>query len=66
MILVTGATGNNGTEIIKRLAGTGVSVRGMVRKYPEAGTDALPGEEYVIADFDDPECPQSRRSTRVS
>jgi len=52
MILITGATGNNGTEIIRRLAGSGARVRAMVRKYPD-GTDALPGVEYVMADFDD-------------
>jgi nucleoside-diphosphate-sugar epimerase len=28
MILVTGATGNNGTELIKLLSGGGVTVRG--------------------------------------
>ena len=52
MILITGATGNNGTEIIRRLAGSGARVRAMVRKYPD-GTDALPAVEYVKADFDD-------------
>ena len=53
MILIPGATGNNGTEITKRLAGSGTRVRAMVRKYPDA-TDALPGVEYVMADFDEP------------
>jgi uncharacterized protein YbjT (DUF2867 family) len=52
MILITGATGNNGTEITKRLAGSEASVRAMVRKMPDA-TDAIPGVEYVMADFDD-------------
>ena len=36
MILVTGATGNNGAEIIKRLTGSGLRVRAMVRKHPHA------------------------------
>src|SRR5215831_8408415 len=53
MILITGATGNNGAEITKRLAGSKARVRAMVRKHPEAA-HALPGIEYVIADFDDP------------
>ena len=53
MILITGATGNNGAELTKRLAGSMARVRAMVRKHPEAA-DALPGIEYVIADFDDP------------
>ena len=54
MILVTGATGNNGAEITRRLAGSGLRVRAMVRKHPHA-TDALPHVQYVTADFDDPE-----------
>jgi len=52
MILVTGATGSNGSELIKRLSGAGIAVRGMVRKQPAAG--ALRGVEFVTADFDDP------------
>src|SRR5262245_37519291 len=54
MILVTGATGNNGTEITKRLTGSGLRVRAMVRKHPRASDD-LSDVEYVSADFDDPE-----------
>jgi uncharacterized protein YbjT (DUF2867 family) len=54
MILVTGATGTNGSEIIKRLAKSGAGVRAMVRKFPDSGTDVLPGVEFVTADFDDP------------
>jgi uncharacterized protein YbjT (DUF2867 family) len=54
MILVTGATGNNGIELLKRLCLIGVPVRGMVHKRRD-GTDlALPGVEFVTADFDDP------------
>jgi len=44
MILITGATGNNGAEITKRLAGSKARVRAMVRKRPEAA-HALPGIE---------------------
>ena len=54
MILVTGATGNNGVGITKRLTGRRLRVRAMVRKHPHA-SDALPDVEYVTADFDDPE-----------
>lgn len=36
MILVTGATGTNGRELIKKLSTAGVAVRGMVRN-PHAG-----------------------------
>jgi uncharacterized protein YbjT (DUF2867 family) len=31
MILITGATGNNGLEVLKRLSAGNVQVRGMVR-----------------------------------
>lgn len=54
MILVTGATGNNGSEIVKALAASGAGVRGMVRKYPDCGRTVLPGVELVTADFEDP------------
>ncbi len=54
MILVTGATGNNGSEIVKALAASGADVRGMVRKYPDCGRTVLPGVELVTADFEDP------------
>jgi uncharacterized protein YbjT (DUF2867 family) len=55
MILVTGATGKNGVEIIRRLSGRKERVRAMVR--PQKGV--LRGTpnvelEYVEADFDDP------------
>jgi uncharacterized protein YbjT (DUF2867 family) len=55
MILVTGASGKNGVEVIKRLSGRKERVRAMVR--PQKGI--LRGTpnvelEYVEADFDDP------------
>jgi uncharacterized protein YbjT (DUF2867 family) len=37
MILIAGATGTNGTEIIKQLAGRGIGVRAMVRRKPQPG-----------------------------
>jgi uncharacterized protein YbjT (DUF2867 family) len=54
MILVTGATGKNGAEIIRRLSGRKERVRAMVRRH----NGILPGTpnvelEYVEADFDD-------------
>jgi len=55
MILVTGANGSNGTEIVKRLSGTGVAVRAMVRTPREQGKGILPGVEIATADFDQPE-----------
>jgi uncharacterized protein YbjT (DUF2867 family) len=55
MILVTGATGKNGVEIIRRLSGRKERVRAMVHRQ----NDILCGTpnvelEYVQADFDDP------------
>lgn len=55
MILVTGATGNNGTEIVKRLAAKAqVQVRAMVRNPDRASAIALPQVEIVEGDFDRP------------
>ncbi len=52
VILITGATGSNGRELIKKLFGAAITVRAMVRKQPVNG--ATPGVEFVTADFDDP------------
>jgi len=55
MILVTGANGSNGTELVKRLSGTGIAVRAIVRTPREQGKGILPGVEIATADFDQPE-----------
>src|SRR5919107_5328415 len=55
MILVSGATGNNGTEILKRLATGDVQARAMVRNLDRASGIALPHVEVVEGDFDRPE-----------
>ena len=52
MILLTGATGNNGTEILKRLPTGEVPVRAMVRNREQASVIALPHVEVVEGDFD--------------
>lgn len=52
MILVTGATGSNGTEIIKRLAPRNVQVRAMVRNRERASVLALSNVEVVEGNFD--------------
>jgi uncharacterized protein YbjT (DUF2867 family) len=55
-ILVTGATGNNGSELVKLLASRAIPVRAMVRS--RQGSDALaalPGVEIAVGDFDLPE-----------
>ena len=54
-ILVTGATGSNGTEIVKRLAAQNVPVRAMVRNYDRAKEIALPNVDVVEGNFDHPE-----------
>jgi uncharacterized protein YbjT (DUF2867 family) len=55
MILVTGASGTNGAELIKRLSSAGAAVRGMVRKPPDPAAGALAGVEFVTANFDHPD-----------
>lgn len=56
MILITGATGNNGLEILKRLATKSLPVRAMVRDRNRAtAINALPNIEIVEGDFDHPE-----------
>lgn len=55
MILITGATGGNGSELVKLLASQGVPVRAMVRSKNRAMKIAgLAGVELVIGDLDDP------------
>ncbi len=56
MVLITGATGNNGTEIVKLLSRKGVPCRALVRT-PEKGDmlSGLRGVETVYGDFADPE-----------
>jgi uncharacterized protein YbjT (DUF2867 family) len=54
MILITGATGTNGTELIKLLARQGVEVRALVRSSDRAMAIAdLPGVELMIGDLRD-------------
>ena len=55
MILITGATGNNGSELVKLLAGKGVALRAMVRSKESAGAlAALPSVTVVEGNFDRP------------
>lgn len=54
MILVTGATGNNGVELIKRLSVIGATFRAMIRRHGDHANPALQGVECVEADFDNP------------
>jgi uncharacterized protein YbjT (DUF2867 family) len=51
MILVTGATGSNGTEIVTRLATRHVPVRAMVRNVGRARAIVLPYVDVVEAEW---------------
>ena len=53
MILVTGATGSNGSELLKRLSTLGVTVRAMVRSTSRRPNHLPRGVELATADFDD-------------
>ncbi len=51
-ILITGATGHNGSEILRQLSARGVPARAMTRN-PDEAPD-LPQVEWVAGGFDDP------------
>jgi uncharacterized protein YbjT (DUF2867 family) len=53
MILVTGATGTSGSEIVKSLSKAGVAFRAMVRDPGKAEALRLPGVHIVRGDFAD-------------
>ena len=56
MILVTGATGLNGTALVRKLSPKGVALRALVRNAAKAADiAALPNVEIVIADMAKPE-----------
>lgn len=56
MILVTGANGINGSELIRRLSAKGIPVRGLVRDTAKAAAlAALPNVEIVAGDLAHPE-----------
>jgi uncharacterized protein YbjT (DUF2867 family) len=54
MILVVGATGTNGREVVERLAASGRAVRAMVRNPKKADELRKPNVEVVAGDLDDP------------
>jgi uncharacterized protein YbjT (DUF2867 family) len=56
MILVTGATGLNGSALVRRLSAQGVPVRALVRSAAKAAAiSALPQVEIVVGDMARPE-----------
>ncbi len=52
MILITGATGTNGQEVVKQLTAAGQKVRAMVRNRAKAARLAGPNVELVEGDFE--------------
>ena len=55
MILVAGATGRTGSEVVKALIGKGEQVRALVRDPERAGAIQGPGVELVVGDVEKPE-----------
>jgi uncharacterized protein YbjT (DUF2867 family) len=54
MILVTGATGTVGSEILRVLSAQGVDVRAVTRDLRKAETNQLPHVSFVQGDLDEP------------
>ena len=54
MILITGATGNNGRELVRQLAAAGQRVRALVRNPAKAADHKGPNVELAVGDFDQP------------
>lgn len=54
-ILITGATGNIGTELTRYLSAKGISFRAMVRSVDKVkDLSGIPGAELIEGDFNDP------------
>src|SRR5262245_50321717 len=54
MILVTGATGTSGRELVRRLSSAGADFRAMVRKEVDREALEANGVTAVVADYRDP------------
>jgi uncharacterized protein YbjT (DUF2867 family) len=55
MILVTGATGNNGQELVRQLTSLGQAVRALVRNPSEAARLKGPNLDLALGDFERPD-----------
>ena len=53
MILITGATGTVGSEVVKRLSAQGRQARALTRDLGKVNADQFPHVEFVQGDFDD-------------
>src|SRR5207244_4814450 len=53
MILITGATGTNGREIVAQLSAKGLRARAMVRRREDVKLPRTLNVEFVNGDFDD-------------
>jgi uncharacterized protein YbjT (DUF2867 family) len=53
MILITGATGTVGSEVVKRLSAQGRQARSLTRDLRKVQADKFPHIEFVQGDFDD-------------
>ena len=53
MILITGATGTVGSEVVKRLSAQGVQARAVTRDPRKAEANQLPNVHFVQGDFED-------------
>ena len=53
MILITGATGTVGSELLKKLSAMGADVRALTRDVRRAEASPVPRVQYVQGDFDD-------------
>jgi uncharacterized protein YbjT (DUF2867 family) len=55
-LLITGATGNTGTELTRQLSAKGIPFRALVRSMDNAGPlAALPGAELITGDLGNPD-----------
>ena len=55
MILITGATGTVGSEVVKRLSAHGIKARAVTRDLQKAEANSLPHIDFVQGNFDDAE-----------
>jgi uncharacterized protein YbjT (DUF2867 family) len=55
MILITGATGPVGSEVVRRLSAQGNQVRALTRDLHKVEAVKVPHVQFVQGDFDDPD-----------